>query len=284
MSAVTDNPSVRGSAPTAPEPAARISPATAVQHGLLLTWRSLLRIKSNPEEVLGLTFMPIMFVALFVFVFGQAMMGDWQTYRDFIIPGITAQSVVFATIGTGVALNTDIEKGIFDRFRSLPVARSAPLIGAILGDLVRYLLTVVMVLVVALVIGFRPSGGAAGVLGAVAVLMVFAFSLCWLSAFMGLLLRTPMAVNIFGSIWMFPLTFASSTFVPTENMPGWLQVFADANPVTHVTNAMRSLMLGPDDPSVTVPLAESLLWSGVWTVLLTAVFFPLATRAYRRRS
>lgn len=192
---------------------------SAARHGALLTWRSLLKIKSNPEEVLGLTFMPIMFVGLFVFVFGQAMMGDWQAYRDFIIPGITAQSVIFATIGTGVALNTDIEKGIFDRFRSLPIARSAPLIGAILGDMVRYLLTVVMVLVVAVAIGFRPQGGVLGVVAAAAVVMVFAFALCWLSAFVGLLLRTPMAVNIFGSVWMFPLTFGSSTFVRRRTCP-----------------------------------------------------------------
>ncbi|TDQ49557.1 ABC transporter permease [Actinorugispora endophytica] len=274
MSTMTDAAPRAGAAP---EPPAWISPLSAVRHGLLLTWRSLIRIKNNPEEVLGLTFMPIMFVALFVFVFGEAMMGDWRAYRDFTIPGITAQSVIFATIGTGVALNTDIEKGIFDRFRSLPVARSAPLIGAILGDMVRYLLTVAMVLLVAVVIGFRPDNGLPGVLAATAVLMLFAFALCWLSAFVGLLLRTPMAVNIFGSLWMFPLTFASSTFVPTDSMPGWMAAFAGANPVTHVTDAMRGLMLGG-------PVAEPLLWTLAWSLGLVALFFPLATRAYRRRS
>ncbi|MFC3997751.1 ABC transporter permease [Nocardiopsis sediminis] len=260
-----------------PNVAQRITPVSTVRHGALLTWRSLVKIKRNPEEVLGLTFMPLMFVALFVFVFGQAMMGDWQAYRDFIIPGITAQSVIFATIGTGVSLNSDIEKGIFDRFRSLPIARSAPLIGAILGDLARYLITVVMVLVVAMLIGYRPAGGPIGVAAAAAVVLLFAFSLCWLSAFMGLLLRTPMAVNIFGSIWMFPLTFASSTFVAPENMPGWMAAFARINPVTHVTDAMRGLLEGG-------PFAGPLLWTVAWTVGLTAVFFPLATRAYRRRA
>ncbi|MFC4564797.1 ABC transporter permease [Nocardiopsis mangrovi] len=276
MSAV-DTAAARPPAQAGPKVAPRITPLSTVQHGALLTWRSLVKIKRNPEEVLGLTFMPLMFVALFVFVFGQAMMGDWQAYRDFIIPGITAQSVIFATIGTGVSLNSDIEKGIFDRFRSLPIARSAPLIGAILGDLARYMLTVVMVLLVAMLIGYRPAGGPIGVVAAAAVVLVFAFSLCWLSAFMGLLLRTPMAVNIFGSIWMFPLTFASSTFVSPENMPGWMAAFAEINPVTHVTDAMRGLLEGG-------PFAEPLLWTVVWTVGLTAVFFPLATRAYRRRS
>lgn len=256
----------------------RITPATTMQHGALLTWRSLLKIKRNPEEILGLTFMPIMFVGLFVFVFGNSMTdGGWQVYRDFIIPGITAQSVIFATVGTGVTLNTDIEKGIFDRFRSLPVARSAPLIAAILGDMVRYLLTVLMVLIVGFAIGFRPEGGLSGVLASTAVVMLFAFGLCWLSAFIGLLLRTPMAVQTFGSIWMFPLTFASSTFVDPDNMPSWMAAFAEINPVTHVVDTMRGLLLGG-------PVAEPLLWTCAWTVVLTAVFFPLATRTYRRRS
>ncbi|MUL43553.1 ABC transporter permease [Streptomonospora sp. PA3] len=276
MSAV-DTAEPAGGTATAPVVTARITPLSTVQHGALLTWRSLLKIKRNPEEVLGLTFMPLMFVALFVFVFGEAMMGDWRAYRDLITPGIIAQSVIFATIGTGVALNTDIEKGIFDRFRSLPIARSAPLIGAILGDLVRYLLTVIMVMLVAVVIGYRPEGGVPGLLAATAVVMVFAFALCWLSAFMGMLLRTPMAVNIFGSVWMFPLTFGSSAFVPTDQMPGFMQTFAEVNPVTHVINAMRELLAAE-------PAGESLLWVAIWTAMITAVFFPLATRAYRRRA
>ncbi len=222
--------------------------------------------------------MPVMFVGLFVFVFGNAIEGGgWQVYRDFIIPGITAQSVIFATMGTGITLNTDIEKGIFDRFRSLPVARSAPLIGAILGDMVRYLLTVMMVLIVGFAIGFRPEGGVTSIIAATAVVMLFAFGLCWLSAFAGLLLRTPMAVQTFGSIWMFPLTFASSTFVNPDDMPSWMAAFAAVNPVTHVVDAMRGLLMGG-------PVAGPLLWTVVWTAGLTAVFFPLATRAYKRRS
>ncbi|MFW5419226.1 ABC transporter permease [Nocardiopsis sp. CNT-189] len=264
-------------AEAAPVLAPRVTPLVAARHGALLTWRSLLKIKRNPEEILGLTFMPLMFVALFVFVFGQAMMGDWQAYRDFIIPGITAQSVIFATIGTGVSLNSDIEKGIFDRFRSLPIARSAPLVGAILGDLVRYALTVVAVLVVALLIGYRPSGGLLGVVAAGGVVLLFAFALCWLSAFMGLLLRTPMAVNIFGSIWMFPLTFGASTFVDPDRMPSWMAAFAEVNPVTHVTDTMRGLMEGG-------PVLQPLAWTLVWVAVLIGVFFPLATRAYRNRA
>jgi ABC transporter DrrB family efflux protein len=276
MSAVTSpaRSDLSAGTPTAP---GNITPISTVQHGLQLAWRSVLKIKANPEEVLGLTFMPIMFVTLFVFVFGQAMMGDWQTYRDFLMPGIIAQSVVFATLGTGFALCQDVEKGIFDRFRSLPIARSAPLIGAILGDLVRYSITVVMVLVVGLAIGFRPEGGVLGVLGAAAIVLLFAFALCWMSAFVGMMVRTPMAVQSFGMILMFPLTFGSSAFVDPQTMPSWMRVVAENNPVTHLVNAMRGLMLGGD---VAGPVMWTLLWSGIFV----AVFFPLAVWAYRRRT
>ncbi|GHC84909.1 transport permease protein [Nocardiopsis terrae] len=265
---------VAGGAPVAPP---NVSPLTTVQNGLQLTWRSILKIKANPEEVFGLMLQPVMFVTLFVFVFGQAMMGDWQAYRDFLMPGIIAQSVIFATMGTGFSLSQDVEKGIFDRFRSLPIARSAPLIGAVLGDLVRYAITVVMVMLVGLAIGFRPEGGVTGVVAASALVLLFAFALCWMSAFVGMIVRTPMAVQSFAMILLFPLTFGSSTFVSPDDMPGWLAPIAANNPVTHVVDAMRGLMLGGD-------VAGPLTWTLVWTVLITAVFFPLAVWAYRRRT
>ena len=276
MSTVTTRPSTptSSSAPRIPE---RISPLVAVRHGLQLTWRSVLKIKANPEEVLGLMLQPVMFVTLFVFVFGQAMMGDWQTYRDFLMPGIIAQSVIFATMGTGFTLSQDVEKGIFDRFRSLPIARSAPLIGAILGDLVRYGITVVMVLLVGLAIGFRPEGGVLGVLAAAGLVLLFAFALCWMSAFVGMLARTPMAVQSFAMILLFPLTFGSSAFVSPNDMPGWLAPIAANNPVTHVVDAMRALMLGGE-------AAGPVSWTLVWAVIITTIFFPLAVWAYRRRT
>lgn len=277
MSAVTTRtPSARPEdAPTTPE---RISPLITVRNGLQLASRSVLKIKANPEEVFGLMLQPVMFVTLFVFVFGQAMMGDWQTYRDFLMPGIIAQSVIFATLGTGFSLSEDVEKGIFDRFRSLPIARSAPLTGAILGDLVRYSITVVMVLVVGLAIGFRPEGGVVGVVVAAALVLLFAFALCWMSAFIGMVVRTPMAVQAFGMILMFPLTFSSSAFVSPDDMPSWLRVVAANNPVTHVVDAMRALMLGSGEATGPV------LWTVVWAAIITAVFFPLAVWAYRRRT
>ncbi|MGW9555767.1 ABC transporter permease [Nocardiopsis sp. NPDC055551] len=276
MSTVTIRPSAASSGPV-PHIPQRISPLVTVQNGLQLTWRSVLKIKANPEEVFGLMLQPVMFVTLFVFVFGQAMMGDWQTYRDFLMPGIIAQSVIFATMGTGFSLSQDVEKGIFDRFRSLPIARSAPLIGAILGDLVRYAITVVMVLLVGLAIGFRPEGGVVGVLVAAALILLFAFALCWMSAFVGMLARTPMAVQSFAMILLFPLTFGSSAFVAPDDMPGWLAPIAANNPVTHVVDAMRALMIGGD-------VAGPVTWTLVWSVIITAIFFPLAVWAYRRRT
>ena len=276
MSAVKTRP--RTTAPEGPPPVPeRIGPLIALHHGLRLAWRSVLKIKANPEEVLGLMLQPIMFVTLFVFVFGQAMMGDWQTYRDFLMPGVIAQSVIFATMGTGFSLSQDVEKGIFDRFRSLPIARSGPLIGAILGDLARYAITVVMVLLVGLAIGFRPEGGPIGVLVAGGLILLFAFALCWISAFVGMIVRTPMAVQSFAMILLFPLTFGSSAFVAPDDMPGWLAPIAMNNPVTHVVDAMRALMLGGD-------VAGPMIWTLVWTVLITAIFFPLAVWAYRRRT
>lgn len=263
-----------GDIPPIPE---RIGPLTTVQHGLQLAWRSVLKIKANPEEVLGLMLQPVMFVTLFVFVFGQAMMGDWQTYRDFLMPGIIAQSVIFATMGTGFSLSQDVEKGIFDRFRSLPIARSAPLTGAILGDLVRYAITVVMVMLVGVAIGFRPEGGVGGALLACGLVLLFAFALCWMSAFVGMLARTPMAVQSFAMVMLFPLTFGSSAFVSPDDMPGWLAPIAANNPVTHVVDAMRGLMLGGD-------VAGPITWMLVWTVIITAIFSPLAVWAYRRRT
>ena len=276
MSAVTTDPPTGpvGPAPMAPP---NVTPLRTAQQGVQLAWRSVLKVKANPEEVLGLILQPVMFVTLFVFVFGEAMMGDWQSYRDFLMPGIIAQSVIFATLGTGFSLSQDVEKGIFDRFRSLPIARSAPLVGAILGDLARYTITVVMVLVVGLAIGFRPEGGALGVVVAGALILLFAFALCWMSAFVGMIVRTPMSVQAFGMILMFPLTFGSSAFVAPESMPSWLQTVAVNNPVSHVVDAMRGLMLGGD-------VVGPVLWTLVWAAIITAVFFPLAAWAYRRRT
>ena len=276
MSAGTTRPEATTSQEPPPIPE-RIGPLTTVRHGLQLAWRSVLKIRANPEEVLGLMLQPVMFVTLFVFVFGQAMMGDWQTYRDFLMPGIIAQSVIFATMGTGFSLSQDVEKGIFDRFRSLPIARSAPLIGAILGDLVRYAITVGMVMLVGLAIGFRPEGGPGGALLASGLILLFAFALCWMSAFVGMIVRTPMAVQSFAMILLFPLTFGSSAFVAPDEMPGWLAPIAVNNPVTHVVDAMRGLMLGGD-------VVEPVTWTLVWTVIITAIFFPLAVWAYRRRT
>lgn len=261
---------------TAAAPAHRLGFGASLRHGLTLTRRSLLKIKANPEEVIGLTIQPIMFVALFVFIFGQALAGSWQEYRDFALPGIIVQTVVFATMGTGLSLNSDIEKGIFDRFRSLPIARSAPLVGAVLGDLVRYTLSVLVITVIGVAIGFRLES-LTGTLAAVALILVFAFALCWMSALVGLMARSVMGVQMFAMTLMFPLTFGSSIFVAADKMPSWLQPVIEVNPITHLTESVRGLIAG------NFP-AGDVVTTLVWSAVFFAVFFPLAVWRYKRRT
>lgn len=256
--------------------AGQVGLSAAVRQSRAVAWRSILRLRSSPEEIAGFTLQPVIFVVLFVFVLGQAVDGDWRTYRDFALPGIAVQSVVFTTLGTGLSLCTDLQKGIFDRFRTLPISRSAPLLGTVLGDLVRYALSLAVMMVVGLLIGFRPGGGVAGVLAAGAVALVFAFSLCWVWVLVGLRARTPMGVQTLGTVLMFPLAFGSSTLVSTDRMPDWIRVWAEINPVTWATDAVRALLAGE-------PAGRPVAVVAAWCAGMVAVLLPLALRAYRRR-
>jgi oleandomycin transport system permease protein len=252
-------------------------PLAGLQHGLTLAWRSLLKIKHSPEQLLDLTLQPIIFVVLFVFLFGGALAGDWRDYLQFVLPGILVQTVVFATLGTGVGLNTDITKGIFDRFRSLPIARSAPLVGTVLGDVVRYIVSAGVVLGFGMVLGFRVGTGPLAVLAAYGLVLAFAFALCWLAVLVGLFVKSPQSVQGFGFIVMFPLTFGSNIFTQTSTLPGWLQAWVEVNPVSALTTATRGLLLGG-------PVADAAIKTLLWAAAIFAVFFPLAIRAYRRKS
>ena len=189
------------------------------------------------EDVLGLSLNPIMFLLLFTYVFGGAIAGDTHSYLQYELPGILVLSVVFATLGTGLMLNQDITAGVFDRFRSLPIPRWAPLAGAVLGDIIRYMISVAITLGFGMLLGFRittsPLSAAAGCL----LVLAFALALCWVSALIGLLVKTPQGVQYFGSLLYFPLTFGSNVLVPTQTMPGWLQAFVKANPMTYLTEA-----------------------------------------------
>ncbi len=255
----------------------RLGLGDGLRHTFTLTWRSVLKIRTNLEDVVGLSLQPIMFLLLFTYVFGGAIAGGTHQYLQFELPGLLVMTVVFATMGTGLMLNQDIAGGVFDRFRSLPIARWAPLAGAVLGDMVRYMISVAVTLGFGMVLGFRietnPVAAAAGCL----LLLVFALAMCWVSTLIGLLSKTPQGVQIYGFLVMFPLVFGSNLLVPARTMPGWLQAFVKVNPMTDLTSAERGLLTG--GPAA-APTVRSLLWA----LAILVVFAPLAVRAYRRKS
>ena len=255
----------------------RISPGLALRHALLVARRNLLQVRGNPQLLIFLIIQPVLFVLLFVYVFGGAIAGSSRQYVQYVIPGIIVQTAVFATAITGIGLNEDLAKGIIDRFRSLPTARSAVLAGRILADAVRLTATVVVILTVGIVLGFRITTGPAAALGGVLLIIAFGMALSWVAALIGLSVRNPETAQSAGFIWMFPLTFASSVFAPPETMPGWLQPFVEVNPITVVTDALRGLLLGG-------PVLGPVLKTLAWIVALTVVFAPLTIRQFRRLS
>ena len=243
---------------------------------LTFGWRALLKIKHVPEQLVDVTMFPIMFTLMFTYLFGGALAGSTQEYLQFLLPGILVQANVMITMNTGITLNTDIQKGVFDRFRSLPVWRPSPLVGALLGDLVRYSIGSAIVIMLGLVLGFRPEGGAVGVVLSVALLLVFSFCLSWLWTMLSLILRTPNSVAGVSMMVMFPLTFVSNIFVDPKTMPGWLQAVVEVNPITHLATVVRGLMHG------SVPAGE-IGWVLVSSVLLVAVFGPITMVLYRNK-
>ncbi len=261
---------------TDPGRARSMTPDRALRHALTLAWRALARIRRNPEQLLDVTLQPIVFVTLFVFLFGGAIKGDTRhSYLEYVLPGITVMTVVFASMGTGIGLNTDVTKGIFDRFKSLPISRSAPLTGTILGDFVRYVVSIGMVFAYGSLLGFRIATNPLLALGAVGLMFIFGFAVGWIWVLLGLFVKSPQSLQGFGFIVMFPLTFGSNVFVRTSTLPGWLQAWVKINPVTELSSACRSLVLGG-------PVATPAWQSVLWAIGITAVFAPLAVRRYRR--
>lgn len=260
-----------------PAPARRLSPATGLRNTFTLTWRSLLKLKTNYEEVLSLSLTPIMWLLLFTYVFGGAISGNVHRYLQYELPGILVLSVIFSTLGTGMALSQDMATGVFDRFRSLPISRSAPLAGAVLGDVLRYAISVAVSLAFGMLLGFRIQTSPLAAAAACLLVLGFALAMCWFSALLGLLVKQARSVQWIGSLLYFPLTFGSNVLVPTATMPGWLQAFVKANPLTFLTEAMRGLLVGGP---VATPAIRSLLWA----LGMFLVFAPLAVRVYRRRT
>ncbi|MQA86320.1 MAG: ABC transporter permease [Streptosporangiales bacterium] len=250
--------------------------ASALSASLTFGWRALLKIKHVPEQLFDVTAFPIMMTLMFTYLFGGALAGSTGEYLQYLLPGILVMTVAMITMYTGFNLNTDISKGVFDRFRSLPIWRPAALVGALLGDVVRYTLASMMVIVLGVIMGFRPAGGVIGVLLSVALLLVFAFSLAWVWAAVGLVVRTPNSVMGVSMMILFPLTFGSNVFVDPKTMPGWLEAFVGVNPITHLVAAVRGLMSG------TVP-ATRIGWVLVACAVLVAVFAPLTMRLYRTK-
>ena len=241
---------------------------------IAFAWRAMLKIKHVPMQLFDVTAFPVMFVLLFTYLFGGALAGSPREYLQGLLPGILVMNVAFITIYTGMNLNTDIGKGVFDRFRSLPIWRPALLVGMLLADTVRYTIASAVIIGLGLALGFRPDGGPLGVVLAVALLLVFAFSLSWVWTAIGQRMQTPESVMQVSMTVLFPLTFASNVFVDPETMPGWVQAFVDVNPISHLTNAARGLVHG-DVAGVEVA------WVLGWSLVLVAVFAPLTMRLYK---
>ncbi|NUP76097.1 MAG: ABC transporter permease [Nonomuraea sp.] len=239
-------------------------------------WRAILKIKHVPEQLFDVTAFPLMMTLMFTYLFGGALAGSPTDYLQFLLPGIMVSSVVMITMYTGVEVNKDIEKGVFDRFRTLPIWRPSTMVGYLLGDILRYTLASTVILIVGLVLGFRPQGGVTGVLAAIVLLLAFSFAFSWVWTMFGLLMRSEKSVMGVSMLVLFPLTFLSNVYVDPSTMPGWLQVFVNINPITRLVAAVRSLMAGTPDMG-------ELTWVLVSSVLLIAVFGTLTMRLYNRK-
>ena len=238
-------------------------------------WRAALKIRHVPMQLFDVTAFPIMFVLLYTYLFGGALAGSPREYLQQLLPGILVMTVSWITMYTGQSLNTDISKGVFDRFRSLPIWRPAVLVGMLLADAARYTIAALVIISVGVALGFRPDAGPLGVVAAVALLLVFAFSLSWVWTAVGLKMPTPEAVMQMSMTVLFPLTFASNVFVDPSTMPGWVQAFVRVNPISHLASAARGLMHGTSS-------GGDIAWVLLWSVGIVAVFAPLTMRLYNK--
>jgi ABC-2 type transport system permease protein len=235
----------------------------------------MLKVKHVPEQLLDVTITPVMFVLMFTYIFGGAIAGSTKEYLQYLLPGILVMSVVFTTVYSGVSLNTDLTKGVVDRFRSLPMWKPSPLVGSLLGDAVRYVIAGIVIILVGTLLGYRPPAGYLAVAEALAIIVLFSFGLSWVFTVLGLLLRSPSAVMNAGFMGIFPLTFLSNVFVDPTTLPGPLEAFVNVNPISILADVSRGLMDG------NVQGSDIAIVLGV-SVGLTVVFAPLTSRLYRR--
>ena len=275
MTATMTNPITTGR-PAARTVKASVPVREALTQITTLAWRALIKMSRNPEQLVDVTFMPVLFTVMFGLMFGGAVSGSTAHYLPTLIPGIIAMTTITACVGAGIQLREDMDTGVFDRFRSLPIARIAPLAGPMLADLARYAIAAGITLAVGVVMGYRPGGGVPGVLAGVVLAVITGWSIAWIFLWIGTRARSVGAVQGMSMMIMFPLAFLSNAFVPVDTLPGWLQAVTRVNPVSHVVSALRDLV---NDGAVTAQVGWALL--GCATV--AAIFIPLAVRSYSRQ-
>ncbi|HEY8509048.1 MAG TPA: ABC transporter permease [Steroidobacteraceae bacterium] len=253
----------------------RPRPASATSAVITLGWRALLKIKHVPLQLFDVTVTPIMFTLLFTFIFGGALGGSPRQYIQYLLPGILVQTLVFITVYTGFGLNADIQKGLYDRFKSMPMWQPAPLFGALAGDVLRYSIAGGLIVIVGLILGFRPRGGVPGLFYAFLLVQIFCFALAWFWIIIAMLVKTPESVMTTSFVFLMPLTFASDIFVDISTMPGWLQAFVSRNPVTRLAAASRALMHGEN-------AARDVVWVLAASAIMLMIAAPIAMRLYRK--
>jgi ABC-2 type transport system permease protein len=269
-------------APPAIDPAAvvartrpHVTIIETISQTLTMAWRALKKMRRNPEQFFDVTLQPLLFTAMFAYIFGGAIAGNVSNYLPLLIPGIVAQTVLTTCMATGVQLREDMDKGVFDRFKALPMARIAPLAGPMVADLVRYLIAASLTFVTGVIIGYRPGGGVLGVLGAILLAIFSGWALAWIFTWIGTIAKSARAVQGMSMMILFPLTFLSNAFVPVSKLPGWLQAFVKVNPISILVSAMRNLA---NQGIVTAEVG----WTLLAGLALIAVFAPLSVRSYRR--
>jgi ABC-2 type transport system permease protein len=284
----TAGPASAGAASAGTGPLRTVDPAAAVartrprttitetvSQTLIMAWRALTKMRRNLEQFFDVTIQPLLFTAMFAYIFGGAIAGSVHSYLPLLIPGIVAQTVLTACMTTGVQLREDMEKGVFDRFKALPISRIAPLAGPMVADLVRYLIAAGLTFVMGVIIGYRPAGGVLGVLGAIVLAMFTGWALAWIFTFIGTIAKSARAVQGISFLFLFPLTFLSNAFVKVTSMPGWLQAFVKVNPVSYLVSAARALA---NQGIITSDAG----WTLVAGLVVIAIFAPLSVRSYRK--
>ncbi|PFM82122.1 GntR family transcriptional regulator [Bacillus sp. AFS077874] len=249
----------------------------SVKNSFTMAYRGLLKIKRTPEQLFDVTLQPIIFTLMFTYIFGGAISGDVKSYLPVIIPGILVQTVITTSIVTGVQLREDMDKGVFDRFKSLPIARIAPLAGALLADTIRYTIATVLTFTMGYIMGYRPEGGLGFVILAGLLVIVCSWAISWIFAFFGVIARTASSVQGISMLALFPLTFLSNAFVPVDTMPNWLQWFVKINPISHLITAVRNL-------TNTGTAGSDQIISLIGAAVIVAIFAPLTVKAYMRRT